>query len=1682
MLSVTKAYEDFRLVRVLVVPIGVNSQFEDQFRILSRLETVPLYDLNKPQYPKGYSPPFKYLDWLKGELCFDFLRYDQAPSGPTDFEDFQSSKRIVIIMGALNYPDFITHSEVLEGEMDRFAKRYPNILIKKIVVFNYNFDSSSSLRMQAAPGLLEIFPPDGDCEGGSMLDVHFRQVMAQTSVQLVQALEAQMDHCEDARLRGAFPANPSLVTCFDEKDDARGGSAKTAKVFRKRPAGRIRKWMGDLSLQVCSPLDAVDHYVAAIGESRAQGDALWLAGALDGYASAILLLQELAFDVEEAIGKDLKTVTQPAAPSDEDDDYGDDEDGAAPQGRAHVPEVFLLAEERAAEALAFYESHVAFKNMELESCFRLARLYEARVAWHPRRLQKLSEYVMRAVAIPGLSARQQLDAVLEAALVCRRAGLFRKQTQLLYVAALMAADRGHFAIASVLMEHVAAHFGVASDGCSSADDADAGADAADGAAERASRDARNGWLSLSLAVLGDAAAVAQEAQRPQFTAQVLCRLLALQGPKELEHAALRALLSRHSRKSLGLEKFVRRRRAPLGAAAASAAAATDAGGGGGDAAGATGGALQAPVGGLPPRPPGHAPPSLAPPAAAANATLQRGAAGGQSPAPSGASDRRSVSSALTAASFRAQSSARGAAFNPLAAGDAPGDAGGGGGGAAAAGGATDAFLASLRSLTVPKLQLSVAGGGGGGSSDAAGATTPPRAAPQATRSPEFRRLTRATQAQAATGAAGRTFSGAHSNSVSQRLLRSLAGDLLALDAAAASSFNLFDAGFGLTPAALPPAAAAADAAASAAGGSAALSGALATGAAATAIGGSAAPSPASLLPPGAAAAAAASALPEATLFHLVDLSLARDVLRFVTARLAPHGVALEAQEAVASQLLDAAAGLARPARALAAAPLPHAASSALTHGAAPVASALRALLATLQPADDAAAAAAAGGEAPAASAFFYDPFAARRQQQQRAAAQAADAVTWSWAPAADADDDGGHCVVATLANPLAVALPLRVVCELRVASADGAEAALALFPVEVEVPPRALQHELRLPLRLAALRDALPAATPATRLTLRGARLSLGGLSEFVAVDAKGAADLDARCVALQRLVRQQRLQSDASAAAAAADRPTARTNEVALRRAPCVVRVALGDAERPLRAEETVAVELLPGETRALRLLLTVAPPADAAPPPPDAAVDVRVRLLRRGDAARDAAAATLSDFALLVAAPVAAPVAGGGDRRSPQVTATVTAAEARADGSRRFVVELALRETRRGRRDAADAFDVVVDVVPLSAAQATALRMLRGLRPAARDALAAAVAPEEAARWAALPMARRLVRLQTRRLAPPRSLRWWHALPCDAALPDAQRRALCRALRALLAPLRAATAPPLQLQLRLLGDRPGDVAGGEALAAAPPTPPPPSRVWRSTVRNRTAHALALALRPGGDGAAAAAGPSSRTRRASSSSPRPTRRPTRAARAAALVAVGRGRAQPPRRRPRADAAGRRAGRRAEPRAVLVAVGAGARLGGARGVGRRRVGAAPPVRLAFAPAQSLLVPACTALDVRCVLQVAPQLVAAGVAAVEVAVVVDEAFGDLFAAGDAAAEAAPTAPLPGGVMASGKLLSRAAVQPGGLCQHALRLCFTRHGLFALRFVVRAAAPAATGDAAATWWTTRHAATVRVCLDE
>ncbi len=184
-------------------------------------------------------------------------------------------------------------------------RRYPHILLKRFFVFNYNFDtpqqslSSRSLMStgkggNADPEALVIFPPEGDCEGGSMIEVHFKEVMCHAAVKLIQALEKQMDLCEEARHRNTLPVDLPLATIYEERDDIGFGnyretvsnttstgapvsssstsssaaasssamSVKNKKGYKKKPAGRIRKWMGDLCMQVsvsneCYPLHVI---------------------------------------------------------------------------------------------------------------------------------------------------------------------------------------------------------------------------------------------------------------------------------------------------------------------------------------------------------------------------------------------------------------------------------------------------------------------------------------------------------------------------------------------------------------------------------------------------------------------------------------------------------------------------------------------------------------------------------------------------------------------------------------------------------------------------------------------------------------------------------------------------------------------------------------------------------------------------------------------------------------------------------------------------------------------------------------------------------------------------------------------------------------------------------------------------------------------------------------------------------------------------------------------------------------------------------------------------------------------------------------------------------------------------------------------------------------------------------
>jgi hypothetical protein len=239
-------------------------------------------------------------------------------------------------------------------------RRYSHIGLKRIFVFNYNFETSNTSVFKT-PKLdsdsLVIFPPDGLCMEGeeSMIFVHFKEVMCHTAVKLILLYERLMEVCEEARIKNVLPIDLPLHTVYDDREDisipkeslntfmnttssststmstgpssaigstgaggAMGGtgaggstmvSVRNKKLYKKKPSGRLQKWMGDLCMQVCSPIDAVEHYMAAVADCRTLADPLWLAGALDGYASAILLLKEKNYNLEEIIGKDLRSIT-----------------------------------------------------------------------------------------------------------------------------------------------------------------------------------------------------------------------------------------------------------------------------------------------------------------------------------------------------------------------------------------------------------------------------------------------------------------------------------------------------------------------------------------------------------------------------------------------------------------------------------------------------------------------------------------------------------------------------------------------------------------------------------------------------------------------------------------------------------------------------------------------------------------------------------------------------------------------------------------------------------------------------------------------------------------------------------------------------------------------------------------------------------------------------------------------------------------------------------------------------------------------------------------------------------------------------------------------------------------------------------------------------------------------------
>lgn len=439
-MNLANADLDRRLIRIMVVPIGHNNLFNEQFSNISCVKELPYYEI--PRSLINSLTSIKFLNQITNHsLLFEYCRYDSCTNLMNELDNFVSNKRILIILGLINYPDYVlSNNKSLEEEFEYFERKYPYTIFKRLCVFNYHFDTyiDSSNRiirpLYNDPESLLIFPPQGEIEGETKWTIHYRESLSLIGSKLITYIDRQIEQCEEYRLKNITGPNLSLITPWDDFEDLlannpsnmssqssnpstasslssmsmsmsmsisqnfsssllsavnssglnsgltsslnspSGGSLSSKNRPKKKQyySARIRKWMGDLCMQLCSPLDAIDYYVSAISENRGIADNnLWLASALDGYAQAILLIRKLQDNpndknandsystnttddirksfsnssnsssqlLEDVIGKDFKTL--PPLPP-----LPDEVEGVG------LPEkVFLLAEERMNEAL-----------------------------------------------------------------------------------------------------------------------------------------------------------------------------------------------------------------------------------------------------------------------------------------------------------------------------------------------------------------------------------------------------------------------------------------------------------------------------------------------------------------------------------------------------------------------------------------------------------------------------------------------------------------------------------------------------------------------------------------------------------------------------------------------------------------------------------------------------------------------------------------------------------------------------------------------------------------------------------------------------------------------------------------------------------------------------------------------------------------------------------------------------------------------------------------------------------------------------------------------------------------------------------------------------------------------------------------------------------------------------------
>ncbi|CAH2286014.1 trafficking particle complex subunit 9 isoform X1 [Pelobates cultripes] len=364
--------EDHQTLLVVVQSVGVikNDKF---FKIFKRISSVSQVNVNNNQ---------RIL----------YIRYrHQYPVENNEWGDFQTHRKVVglICIAECNSPRELPHTFL---KFDQHKEAYSSTLYdSRLFIFGLQGEFADQSRIDVAS-----YPSCEDCDA-----------MVKRVEDFIESLFIVLESKRlDRTSEKSGEKIPLLYVPYEKKDFV--GLDPDSRHYKKRCQGRMRKHVGDLSLQAGMLQDALVHYHMAVELLRAVNDFVWLGAALEGLCSASVIHHYPAGTGGKTATRRSQTITLPAdagkrhRPGAQEvlidpgalSANGFNLDASTEIGRAKnclSPEDII---EKYKEAISYYGKSKTAGIIELETCVKAVRVLAIQ-----KRSMEASEFLQNVVYI-----------------------------------------------------------------------------------------------------------------------------------------------------------------------------------------------------------------------------------------------------------------------------------------------------------------------------------------------------------------------------------------------------------------------------------------------------------------------------------------------------------------------------------------------------------------------------------------------------------------------------------------------------------------------------------------------------------------------------------------------------------------------------------------------------------------------------------------------------------------------------------------------------------------------------------------------------------------------------------------------------------------------------------------------------------------------------------------------------------------------------------------------------------------------------------------------------------------------------------------------------------------------------------------------------------------------------------